>query len=132
MAVAKLTMCDLVETHKPKKVKYKYIITDDKVYDELIDANYDIDTLDTINNDALVREAMLSNFASVFGREVIGKAKSPTILENGVVFSKSLITKADKKLMSINMSEFMFSGIKHVAIKFNYEFFSILEIFILS
>lgn len=128
----KLTIAELVETHKPKNVKYKYIINDDKVYDELVALDYDLSTLDTIDNNELVAAALSSDFVMTFDRTTVSKATEPTILDNGVILSKNLITKADKKLLSIQTSEFVFNSIKHIALKFNYKYFSILEIFILT
>lgn len=130
--MAKLTIAELVETHKPKNFKYKYLIDDDNIYDELIALDYDLSTLDTIDNNELVDVALGTDFVMTFDRTAVSKANEPTILDDGVILSKNLITKADKKLLSIQTSEFVFNSIKHVALKFNYEYFSILEIFILT
>ena len=38
-----LSIVEIIESHKPKNFKYKYLITDDSIYDELIENNYDLD-----------------------------------------------------------------------------------------
>lgn len=125
------SIVELVESHKPKNFKYKYIISDDKVYDELIDNNYDIDSLDTIQNDILVQEALKTEFTE-YQRETVARAKEPTVLDNGVILSKKMVTKADKKLLGVYVGFFKYNNISYVAIKLRYEKFEILEIFILT
>lgn len=126
----KLSISEIVESHKPKNFKYKYIITDDSVYEELEKCGYDIDTLDTIKNDMLVQEALKTNYKE-YPRETVAKAKEPTILDDGIILSKKMVTKADKKLFCVKLGFFSYDNINYVAIILKYEKFDILEIFIL-
>ena len=130
-ASKKLTIPEIVESHKPKHFKYNYIINDDKVWDELIDAGYDIDTLDTIQNDMLVQEALKASYTE-YQRETVARAKEPTVFDDGVVLSKKMVTKADKKLLGVLLGFFDYNDIHYIAIKLRYERFDILEIFILT
>lgn len=127
------SIVDIIETHKPKNFKYKYIITDDSIYDELLENNYDLDQLDTIQNDELVQEALKANYKE-YESNIIGKAKEPTIIDgdNGVIISKKMITKTGKKLLGISLGFFDHNQIHYISIKLRYEKFDILEIFILT
>lgn len=128
-----LSMVEIIESHKPKNFKYKYLITDDSIYDELIDNNYDLDQLDTIQNDELVQEALKADYKE-YQSNIIGKAKEPTILDsdNGIIISKKMITKTGKKLLGILIGFFDHNRIHYISIKLRYEKFEILEIFILT
>lgn len=126
-----LSIVELVESHKPKNFKYKFIISDDSIYEELINSGYNIDELDTIQNDGLVQEALQASFTD-YPREIVGKAKEPTIMENGVIISKKMVTKADKKLFGISLGFFDYNNLRYVVIKLRYEKFDIIEIFILT
>ena len=105
-----LSIVEIIESHKPKNFKYKYLITDDSIYDELIENNYDLDQLDTIQNDELVQEALKADYKE-YQSNIIGKAKEPTILDsdNGIIISKKMITKTGKKLLGILIGFFEFS-----------------------
>ena len=92
---------------------------------------FDLSTLDTINDDELTRIASETPYTE-YERTIIGKAKEPTTLEDGIIISKKLVTKADKKLQSIGIGRFEFNGINYVSIRLRYEQFDIIEIFILS
>ena len=128
-----LSIVEIIESHKPKNFKYKYLITDDSIYDELIENNYDLDQLDTIQNDELVQEALKADYKE-YQSDIIGKAKEPTILDsnNGIIISKKMITKTGKKLLGILIGFFDHNGIHYISIKLRYEKFEILEIFILT
>ena len=89
MAKKILSPEELVETHKPKNVKFKYIFTDDSLLNELLVAKYPMDTLDTIGDDKLTEAAMFANYSD-YERTIIGKSNSPVFLDNGVVVSKKL------------------------------------------
>ena len=125
-----MTIAEIVESHKPKHYKYKYIITDDAVYQELFDCGYNLDDLDTIKDDMLVQEALKASYQEC-QRETVARAKQPTVFDNGVVLSKKMITKADKKLQCVLLGFFTYNSVNYVAIKFRYERFDILEIFIM-
>lgn len=129
MATAKkeLTPEELVDTHKPKNFKYKYIFTDDELIADLMTGNYDMSTLDTINDDELVEKALGAEFV-MYERTIIGKAKEPSILDNGVIISKKMATKADKKLLGVYVGFFEHTS-RHIVIKLHYERFDIIEIF---
>lgn len=129
--VKTVSIPELVESHKPKNFKYKYIMKDDTIYDQLIDASYDIDSLDTINDDMLIQEALKADYME-YQRDIVAKAKVPTILDNGVIVSKKMVTKADKKLLCVKIGFFDYNNIHYVSIKLCYEKFDIIEIFILT
>lgn len=128
MASKILSAEELVETHKPKKVKFKYIFTDETLLDELLKSKYDMMSLDTINDDKLVEAAMFADYKD-YERTIIGKSNEPQFLDNGVVVSKKLVTKADKKLQKVCIGFFIHNDAHYVAIKLIYERFAILEIF---
>lgn len=129
MATAKKTLTaeELVETHKPKNFKYKYIFNDDSLIAELMQNNYDMSTLDTICNDDLVEKALSADF-TMYERTIIGKAKEPSIIDEGIIISKKMVTKADKKLLGVYVGFFEYQS-KYIAIKLHYERFDIIEIF---
>lgn len=122
-----LTPQELVESHKPKNFKYKYIFNDDQLLADLMNSEYDMSSLDTICNDDLVEKALQSDF-TMYEREIVGKAKEPSILDNGVIISKKMVTKADKKLLGLYVGFFDYNS-RHIAIKLHYEKFDIIEIF---
>lgn len=122
-----LTPEKLVESHKPKNFKYKYIFNDEKFLNDLLSSGYDMSSLDTIDDDHLVEAALSTNF-TMYERTIVGKAKEPSILDNGVVISKKMVTKADKKLLGLYIGFFDYNT-KHIAIKLHYEKFDIIEIF---
>lgn len=129
MASSKKTLTpeELVESHKPKNFKYKYIFNDEEFLNELSSSGYDMSSLDTIDNDHLVEAALSTNFI-MYERTIVGKAKEPSILDDGVVISKKMVTKADKKLLGLYVGFFDYNT-KHIAIKLHYEKFDIIEIF---
>lgn len=129
MASSKKTLTpeELVESHKPKNFKYKYIFNDEEFLNELSSSGYDMSSLDTIDDDHLVEAALSTNF-TMYERTIVGKAKEPSILDNGVVISKKMVTKADKKLLGLYIGFFDYNT-KHIAIKLHYEKFDIIEIF---
>ncbi len=122
-----LTPEKLVESHKPKNFKYKYIFNDEEFLNELLSSGYDMSSLDTIDDDHLVEAALSTNF-TMYERTIVGKAKEPSILDNGVVISKKMVTKADKKLLGLYVGFFDYNT-KHIAIKLHYDKFDIIEIF---
>ena len=122
-----LTPQELVDSHKPKNFKFKFIFTDESLLQELMNSDYDVTTLDTIDNDELVEAALGANF-KVYERTIIGKAKEPTFLDDGVIISKKMATKADKKLINVQIG-FFTHKIRHCVIKLHYERFDIIEIF---
>lgn len=119
----------MVEDHKPKNFKFKFIITDKTLIDELLEKDYDMSSLDTINNDPLVEEALKAECRE-YDRDIVGKAKQPTIFEDNTMITKKMVTKADKKLLNVYMGIFGESN-NHVVIKLRYERFDIIEIFTL-
>ena len=129
MASSKKTLTpeELVESHKPKNFKYKYIFNDEEFLNELSSSGYDMSSLDTIDDDHLVEAALSTNF-TMYERTIVGKAKEPSILDDGVVISKKMVTKADKKLLGLYVGFFDYDT-KHIAIKLHYEKFDIIEIF---
>lgn len=128
MAKKDISPEELVETHKPKNVKFKYIFIDDTLLNDLLVAKYPIDTLDTIGDDKLAEAAMFAEYRD-YERTIVGKSNAPVFLDNGIVVSKKLVTKADKKLQKISIGFFIYNDAHYVAIKLIYERFAILEIF---
>ncbi len=122
-----ITPQELVETHKPKNFKFKYIFTDVSLLEELMNSDYDVTSLDTICDDDLV-EAALGAECRLYERSIIGKAKEPTVLDDGIIISKKMATKADKKLKGVYLGFFDFHT-RHLVVKLRYERFDIIEIF---
>lgn len=122
---------DIVTSHKPKNFKYYYHFHDDNDFIQLEQSGYDVSTLDTIMNPNLINAAKNANF-KYYDREVVAHAKEPTILENGVIMTKKMATKTDKKLSQVGVAFFDYDMLKYVAIKLCYEKFDIYEIFILT
>jgi len=122
---------ELIESHKPKNYKYRFIIHDDSLYKELQDDGYDLDNLDTIHDDELIQAALHAKY-KYYDRTIIGKAKEPTRIENGMIVAKKMVTKSDKKLNQIGTSFFTFRDIRYFALRMYYERFDILELFIVT
>lgn len=127
----KKTTAEIVDAHKPKNYKFKYIIKDDTLWDELNEANYDISSLDTINDADLTVSAMNASFKE-YPREVVASSKKPTQIEDGVLLFKQMTTKTDKKLQNVCVGFFTHNNLRYVCVKFVYERFDIIEIFILT
>jgi hypothetical protein len=128
--MANLELSQLVESHRPKNFKHKYIMTDENLR-KLEEENYDLSKLDTIQNDDITKCAIEANYKE-YDRTIIGKAKEPTPLEDGIIISKKMVTKSDKKLLSLGVGRFEYNNTEYVSIRMHYELFDIIEIFILS
>ena len=122
---------EIVESHKLKNFKYKFIFKNDDIIKELESLKYDISSTDTINNDDLTQAALNTSY-QYYERDIIGKAKEPTMMDKGVIISKKMVTKADKKLLRIGIGFFNHDNIAYVSIILVYEQFDIIEIFILA
>lgn len=127
----KKTTKEIIDSHKPKNFKFKYIIKDEELFKELEKIEYDMSSLDTINNDSLVDEALNASFQE-YPREVVTSSKKPTQLDDGVLLFKQMTTKTDKKLLNVCVGFFSYDNLRYVCIKFIYEKFDIIEIFILT
>ena len=127
----KKTISEIIDDHKPKNYKFKFIIKDESLWKELEDANYDISTLDTINDTDLTVAALDTPFKE-YPREVVAASKKPTQLEDGVLLFKQMTRKTDKKLHNVCVGFFSHNNLRYVCIKFVYERFDIIEIFILT
>lgn len=126
----KVTAADeLVESHKPKNFKFKYYFKGDILL-ELEELKYDILSTDTIRNDQLTNYAYNEVSYQYYERDIIGKAKQPTEIEDGIMISKKMVTKADKKLIKVGIGYFTFNNISYMAIRLEYERFDILELFV--
>lgn len=134
MAKKDLTPKELIISHLPKKVdKYKVIIKDADLDEALKnDPEFDQSILDTINDDGLIDTGYNRTFNS-YDRSTVSKAKEPTVIDEnkGIVVSKQLITKTDKKLLSVDVNTFPYNDNSYVMIKFVYEKFDIVEVFLL-
>lgn len=131
MAAKNISATELINSHKPKYCNYSFQIKDESLYDELEKEEFNLDELDTIQNGDLIKEALNAEF-EYHERTVIGKAKEPTILQDGLIISKKLITKADKKLSQIGIGFFTYNDLRYVVYKYEYERFDVIEIFILT
>lgn len=131
MASKDKSISEIVNDHKPKNYKFKFIVKDETLWKELEECEYDISTLDTINDSDLTVAALNTSFKE-YPRETVSSAKKPTSLDDGVIISKKMITKADKKLQSVNIGFFTYDNVRYVCVKFVYERFDIIEIFILT
>lgn len=131
MAKKEMDPNEVVNTHRPKNFKYRYIIKDDAFLKYLQDHQFDINSLDTIQNDELTNMAIQTE-CKLYERTIIGKAKEPTVMENGVIISKKMVTKADKKLQQFGVGFFEYEGLQYVVIRMFYEKFDIIEIFVLT
>lgn len=127
----KKTTSEIINDHKPKRYKFKFIIRDDNLLKELEDANYDMSSLDTINDTDLTVAALNAEFKE-YPREVVASSKKPTQIEEGVLLFKQMTTKTDKKLQNVCVGFFSHNNLRYVCIKFVYERFDIIEIFILT
>lgn len=131
MAKKEMDPNEVINTHRPKNFKYRYIIKDDAFLKYLQDHQFDINSLDTIQNDELTNMAIQTE-CKLYERTIIGKAKEPTVMENGVIISKKMVTKADKKLQQFGVGFFEYEGLQYVVIRMFYEKFDIIEIFVLT
>lgn len=125
------TISEIIDDHKPKNYKFKFIIKDESLWKELDDAKYDISSLDTINDTDLTVAALDAPFKE-YPREVVAASKKPTQLEDGVLLFKQMTRKTDKKLQNVCVGFFSHNNLRYVCIKFVYERFDIIEIFILT
>lgn len=122
---------ELIESHKPKNFKYYIKLHKDEDYVQLEKDGFDMDTLDTIRDPDLIHTAIDTTYR-YYDRKIVASAKKPTIMENGVILSKKMATKTDKKLYQVGVGFFQKDGISYVAVKLDYENFDIYEIFILT
>ena len=127
----KKTLSEIIDDHKPKNYKFKFIIKDESLWKELDDAKYDISSLYTINDTDLTVAALDAPFKE-YPREVVAASKKPTQLEDGVLLFKQMTRKTDKKLQNVCVGFFSHNNLRYVCIKFVYERFDIIEIFILT
>lgn len=123
-----LEISQLIESHRPKNFKHKYIMNDD-VLVKLENEGYDLSKLDTIKNDDITNAALSADYQE-YDRTIIGKAKEPTPIGEGIIISKKMVTKSDKKLLSLGIGRFEYNNTHYVSIRLRYELFDIIEIFI--
>ena len=122
------SISELIESHRPKHFKYVYVLKED-AFERLKSEEFDMETLDTLHRPDLM-ECVKNAMFTEYDRTIIGKAKEPTILGNGLIVSKLMITKSDKKLLGVDIGEFIYEEIPYIVIRFRYEFFDIYEFFI--
>ena len=122
------TLKELIESHKPKNYKY-YIDMNDEGLIELEKSGFNMAELDTINDPELIKAAIATSY-QMYDRSMVAKAKEPSILENGVMLTKKMATKTDKKLRNVGVGYFTMNEVSYVAVKLIYERFDIYEIFI--
>lgn len=124
-----LTGEELIRSHLPKNYKYYVDIKDKTLENELPDS-FDWDILDTLQRPDLVAAAKEAEYR-LYERTTVSSAKKPTVLDRGVVLSKNLATKTDKKLINVGVGFFKCGDLDYVATKLIYERFDIYEIFCL-
>lgn len=125
------TLEELVISHKPKNFKYYYHFHEDADYIQLAQNGFDMSSLDTLMNPELIKFAMQSDF-KYYDRDIVAHAKEPTFLENGVIMTKKMATKTDKKLERVGVSQFEYNDLQYVAVKLCYQKFDIYELFIMT
>lgn len=131
MAKKELPLNEIVDSHKPKNFKYYYYFHNPEDLAQLQQMGYDIATLDTICNFELTEAAKNATF-KYYDRDVVAHAKEPVMLERGVLMTKKMATKTDKKLSQVGVAFFSLHDVDYVAIKLCYEKFDIYEIFIMT
>ena len=131
MATKALPINELIMTHLPKNYKYYIQLKDESMFATLEELKFDIELLDTIRQPELIKIALDASY-KYYDREVVAHAKEPTMMENGVILSKKMATKTDKKLSQVGLSFFTHNDVSYVAVKLCYEQFDIYEIFILT
>lgn len=129
MMAKALTGDELIISHLPKNYRYFVHIKDKTLENELSD-DFDWNLIDTIDNPEIIKEAMDAVY-TLYERNVVASAKKPTILDNGVILSKKLATKTDKKLINVGVGFFTYDGFRYVSTKLVYERFDIYEVFCL-
>lgn len=120
---------ELIRSHLPKTYKY-YIDIKDVTLEEELDDAFDWEILDTLKRPELVRIAKDIEY-TLYERTTVSSAKKPTVLDKGVVLSKNLATKTDKKLINVGVGFFKYEDMYYVSIKLIYDRFDIYEIFAL-
>lgn len=131
MSKAKPNIRELVESHAPKNFKYYINLKSDESLKELESLGYDMTNLDTICQPELIKHAIDSAY-KYYEREVVARAKEPTLMERGVILNKKMATKTDKKLEKVGLAFFDIEDVSYVSVKLCYELFDIYEIFILT
>ena len=131
MAKKELPLNEIVDSHKPKNFKYYYCFHNPEDLVELEKIGYDVASLNTIENSALIEAAKNAAF-KYHDRDIVAHAKEPVMLERGVLMTKKMATKTDKKLIHVGVGYFSFNNVDYVTIKLCYEKFDIYEIFILT
>ena len=131
MSKAKPNIRELVESHAPKNFKYYINLKNDESLKELESLGYDMTNLDTICQPELIKHAIDAAY-KYYEREVVARAKEPTLMERGVILNKKMATKTDKKLEKVGLAFFDIEDVSYVSVKLCYELFDIYEIFILT
>lgn len=126
-----LTPSEIVDTHRPKRFKYKYYFKDDEFVKQLEEEGFDIMSTDTIKDDAITNMAYNDCEYKYYERDIIKKAKEPSVIEDGIAVSKAMVTKADKKLLNVGIAFFKAeTNIEYMVVKLVYEKFDILQLFV--
>lgn len=124
-----IILSELIESHRPKNFKHVFVLTEENM-NKLKEEGYDVSKLDTLHRPDLLKFVPSVTFKE-YDRDIIGKAKEPTILGNGLIVSKMMVTKSDKKLLGFDIGEFEYEDNTYVVIRMRYEYFYILEFFIM-
>jgi hypothetical protein len=127
----KKTISEIIDGCKPKNFKFKFIFTDSTVLDELVEANYDMTTLDTINDNELIEASNYLDEEKEYDNEIFGKAKEPTIMDDGIILNRKMVSKVGKVLQKVKLGFFTYNEKRYIKITMVYERFEIIEIFVL-
>lgn len=131
MATKNMSLPELIMAHLPKNYKYYLELKNEDDYKILEDEKFDMALLDTINDAELITAAKQKPY-KFCERDVVAHAKEPTVLERGVILSKKMATKTDKKLIQVGYAFFEHADVSYVSVLLCYERFDIYEIFILT
>jgi hypothetical protein len=127
----KKTISQIVDGCKPKNFKFKFIFTDTTALEELHDQGYDISSLDTIDNDELVAASENPDSEKEYDNDIFGKAKEPTIMDDGIILNRKMVSKVGKVLQKVKLGFFTYNEKRYIKITMVYERFNIIEIFAL-
>ena len=120
-----------MEGCKPKNFKFKFIFTDPSVLEELDAEGYDISSLDTIQHDDIIEASTHLDSEKEYENDIFGKAKQPTIMDDGIILNRKMVSKVGKVLQKVKLGFFTYNEKRYIKITMQYERFDIIEIFVL-
>lgn len=127
----KKTFAEIVEASKPKNFKFKFIFTDPTALEELAEQGYDIESLDTIQHDDIVEASNHLDSEKEYDNEIFGRSKEPTIMDDGIILNRKMVSKVGKVLYKVKVGFFTYNEKRYIKITMVYDRFDIIEIFVL-